>query len=274
MTFVPSNNQPSSYHAFRQSPSLAPQQTELDDHEAPTLHDVLFPNDFLDEGFAANPLLFLSPQVPPPADLRNVKPFVHSHAIGEPQRTGRFNPHEPQQPTSFGSFPGPVIHPAVISQSPFDGTYSLPNPSMWAGPSYALYGGGDQAALAGGQHMAAAVPSMSGTMPMMMTAPAAAPPFPSSMHVTAPASGSPAGARVPIVRPWDMDAATAAGTFARTAPRPVPTFCRCNRRPHPFVRVDDTIEWVRPDLMKMVVYFNWSLDAEAEAHEPWGPRRE
>ena len=120
----------------------------------------------------------------------------------------------------------------------------------------------------------AAVPSMPGTVPMMMIAPAAAPPFSSLMHVTAPTSGSPAGARVPVVRPWDMDAATAAGTFARTAPRPVPTFCRCNRRPHLFVRVGDTIEWVRPDLMKMVIYFNWSLNAEAEAHEPWEPRRE
>jgi hypothetical protein len=37
------------------------------------------------------------------------------------------------------------------------------------------------------------------------------------------------------------------------------------------VRVDDAIEWVRPDVMKMVLYFNWSPNAEAEAHESWDP---
>jgi hypothetical protein len=274
MDFVSSNNHSSSYDTTRPSLSFALQQIELDDHEAPTLHDDPFSNDFLDvEGFAANPSLFLSPQVSPPAGLRNVQPFAHSHVIGEPQCTGRLGP---QQPTSsFGSFSGPVIHPAVAPQSPFDGTYSLQNPSAWAGPSTAWYGGGEQAAFAGGQNMAAAVPSMSGTVPMAMTAPAAAPSFP-SMYVTAPMSGTPEGARMPIVRPWDADAATAAGagaSFARTAPRSVPTFCRCNLRAHPFVRVDDTIEWVRPDLMRMVVWFNWSLNAEAEAHEPWEPRR-
>jgi hypothetical protein len=41
---------------------------------------------------------------------------------------------------------------------------------------------------------------------------------------------------------------------------------------HPLVRVDDTIEWVRPDVMKMVLYFNWSAHAEAEAHDSWEPR--
>ena len=247
MNSVSSNNHASSYDAIR---PLAPQQTELDNYEALTVHDA---NDFLDvEEFAANPYPFLSPQAPPPAGLRYL---AHSHVTGEPQPT-----------SSFGSFLGP---PAVAHQSPFDGTYSFQNPSAWAGPSTALYGCDEQAR---GQNMAAAVPSMSGTVPMAMTAPAAAAPF-STMHVTGPMSGSPAGARVPIVRLWDADAATAAGAFARTAPRPVPTFCRCNRRPHPFVRVDDRIEWVRPDLMRMVVWFNWSLDAEAEAYEPWEPRR-
>jgi len=37
----------------------------------------------------------------------------------------------------------------------------------------------------------------------------------------------------------------------------------------PFVRVKDRVEWVRRDLMKMTLWFNWSLDAEVEAYEPW-----
>lgn len=69
MNFMPSNNHSSSYGAFRPSSSLAPQQAEPDVHEAPTLHDVPIPIDFLDvEGFAVNLFLFHSPQVPPPAD--------------------------------------------------------------------------------------------------------------------------------------------------------------------------------------------------------------
>ena len=38
----------------------------------------------------------------------------------------------------------------------------------------------------------------------------------------------------------------------------------------PFVRVDDRVEWVRRDVLKMTLFFNFSLDAEGEAHEAWG----
>ncbi|KAH9980004.1 hypothetical protein BGW80DRAFT_1272291 [Lactifluus volemus] len=41
------------------------------------------------------------------------------------------------------------------------------------------------------------------------------------------------------------------------------------RRPHPFVRIDDPIQWVRPDLLKMTLSFDWSLDAGAGEHECW-----
>ena len=90
------------------------------------------------------------------------------------------------------------------------------------------------------------------------------------------------------VRPWDANtasmgtaafaaaaAATTTGTAApsvRAEPRQVPVSrCTCCKRVHPLVRVNDTIEWVRPDVMKMVLYFNWSQNADAEAHEPWEP---
>ena len=38
----------------------------------------------------------------------------------------------------------------------------------------------------------------------------------------------------------------------------------------PLVRVEDRIDWVRRDLLKMTLWFNWSPDAEARAHDPWG----
>ncbi|KAH9038224.1 hypothetical protein EDB85DRAFT_528371 [Lactarius pseudohatsudake] len=262
MSFVSSNNRSPSYGA--RPPSLAPQQLELDYHEAIAAHDVPFPDDFLVGGeFAADPFLDGSSQVFPPAGFRNVRPFVRSH-FGEPQRAGRSSPHGAQQPASFGSFP--TIHPAVAPQSPFDGTYSLQtHPSVWyPGPSTASYGGGEQAALAGGHNMA---------VPMAMMPPAAASPF-SSGQVTFPMSGSPSGSHPPIVRPWHPATATLAGASTRTAPQPTPvaTFCRCNLRAVPLIRIDDRIEWVRHDLMRMVVWYNWSLNADDEAHDSWERR--
>ncbi|KAH9969932.1 hypothetical protein BC827DRAFT_1151831 [Russula dissimulans] len=41
-------------------------------------------------------------------------------------------------------------------------------------------------------------------------------------------------------------------------------------RSRPLVRVEDRIEWVRHDVMKMTLFFNLSPHAEAEVHEPWG----
>jgi hypothetical protein len=78
----------------------------------------------------------------------------------------------------------------------------------------------------------------------------------------------------PVIHPWDADTASMDPATipapARAEPPQVPVSrCTCCKRVHPVVRVDDTIEWVRPDMMKMVLYFNWSSNAEAEAHESW-----
>ena len=86
-----------------------------------------------------------------------------------------------------------------------------------------------------------------------------------------------------VVHPWDARAAplgpaaafaAAASTASvRAESRQVPASrCACCRRVHPLVRVNDAVEWVRPDVMRMVLYFNWSQNAEAEAHESWEPR--
>jgi hypothetical protein len=82
----------------------------------------------------------------------------------------------------------------------------------------------------------------------------------------------------PGIRPWDADTASTGPATVPAPPRAEPpqvpvSRCTgtCCKRVNPLVRVDDAIEWVRPDVLKMVLYFNWSSNAEAEAHESWEP---
>jgi hypothetical protein len=51
---------------------------------------------------------------------------------------------------------------------------------------------------------------------------------------------------------------------------PVRNRRRRTARETPLVRVEDRIKWVSRDLLRMTLWFNWSPDAEAKAHEPWG----
>jgi len=72
---------------------------------------------------------------------------------------------------------------------------------------------------------------------------------------------------------WDLSPTS--GGPARPSRRPGRVLsvrsARGRRTPaRPLVRVEDRVEWVRHDLMKMTLLFNWSPQAEAEAHEPWG----
>ena len=41
-------------------------------------------------------------------------------------------------------------------------------------------------------------------------------------------------------------------------------------RPVPLVRVEDRVVWVRPHVLKVTLWLNWSPTADAEAHQPWG----
>ncbi|KAH9080226.1 hypothetical protein EDB83DRAFT_958123 [Lactarius deliciosus] len=42
-------------------------------------------------------------------------------------------------------------------------------------------------------------------------------------------------------------------------------------RRDPLVRVEDQMVWVRQDVLKLTLLLNFSLNADAEAHESWGP---
>ncbi len=63
---------------------------------------------------------------------------------------------------------------------------------------------------------------------------------------------------------------TRTGSTRRVQVRPARDRGRRGAREVPFVRVDDRVEWVRRDVLKMTLFFNFSLDAEGEAHEAWG----
>jgi hypothetical protein len=121
------------------------------------------------------------------------------------------------------------------------------------------------------------------------TAPSAPAPSSSSQRgLTAPDPGArPPALHTQIQHPDIIDAGLV-GVAQHWQPRPHPPIAETGyahtsmqippvridnpRRPRevPLVRVEDRIEWVRRDLLKMTLWFNWSLDAEAHAHEPWG----
>ena len=44
---------------------------------------------------------------------------------------------------------------------------------------------------------------------------------------------------------------------------------RTTRPRAPLVRVEDQVVWVRPHVLKVTLWLNWSPNAEAEAHGPW-----
>jgi hypothetical protein len=121
------------------------------------------------------------------------------------------------------------------------------------------------------------IPMTSGVAPAMTSAPASLSPFISANPATA-MFGFPSSAPMQIVRPWDAPAGSSMGratavpvSSAYAGPGQAPVFhCACVQHGHPLVRVhNDTIEWVRPDVMKMTVYFNFSPNAAAEAHSCW-----
>ena len=187
--------------------------------------------------------------------------------------------------SGFNAYPNPNVHPAVGYQPTFDTFDGAFGPSPQ--PSASLPATSSSAVEHGGARQAASLSSIQNIPFPMTSSPASA--WPSSTPVV-PISESPIGASVPHLRPLPVDAsavamgsaaavapATVTADFAHaTEPRQVPAsrgWCpECVRPP---VRVDNTVEWVRPDVMKVVLYFNFSSNAEAEAQtsvsrEPWG----
>ncbi|KAI0301159.1 hypothetical protein B0F90DRAFT_1817177 [Multifurca ochricompacta] len=242
MSFVPADYHTSSHNTSHPSLSLAPQQLEPHGHEAqfipadPLWDDVL---SFAEFGANTSPILSRQTSLQG-TSFRNVNPLGHHHSVnGQPRQSGvpSSAPRVHQQSTRSEAIQH-IVHPAVALQSPFDGAYTLLT------------------------HPSASFPVRLAPT----TTPAAASSFAwANPAIPMPVPGPSTGAPAPMVRPWNAD-----------VPQDIPaTCCRCRMpvRAQPLVRVHDTIEWVRPDVMKMVLLFNWSVNADAEAHEPWEEQR-
>jgi len=179
--------------------------------------------------------------------------------------------------------PQPNVHPAVAHQltfDTFDGAFSHSRQ-----PSASLPATSSSAVGRAGVEQAASLSSIQNIPFPMSSRPA--PAWPSS-HPVVPISGLPISASVPILGPLDASA-VAIGSAAAVSPAAItanfahaepgqsqpeaPAYHGwCPECMRPLVRVDNTVEWVRPDVMKVVLYLNFSSNAEAEAQPSWQRR--
>jgi len=283
MSAVPTNN------TVTTSPDETIHSSSSSTHHQPAQNTVL--PTLLDDSFSDVLMDFDFESLNPGVDALHAPP---AQVPDQPVNGGPQSHIPPENPpaATFRTFPQPTIPPAILPDIPnpltfstFDGAY-LPYPFAYpnrapvpflASPSAATFHPGYRASLSNATDfsipMAALAPSWSVTgmnpeperapvsgqwmgVPMGMPPVARGNANPAS---TVTAGGSGAGASgTPAV-------ARAGGAWA-----PV-SHCSCCHRVNPLVRVDDTIEWVRPGVMKMVVWFNWISNAGAEAQESWGP---
>lgn len=196
----------------------------------------------------------------------------------------------PPQTAISDALTEPIIHPTLTPQQIVglpDGGYAHwhPSESPPAGSSAAVINRRELGLFFGTPNIPIESISMtSGVAPVIASTPASLSSLIGANPVP-PIFGSPNGAPMQIVRPWNWNTpagssmgrvitAPAPVSFAYAGPRQAaPVFhCACVQHGHPLVRVDDIVEWVRPDVMKMTVYFNFSPNAAAEAHSSWERR--
>lgn len=179
--------------------------------------------------------------------------------------------------SGFSSHPQPNVHPAIAHQLTFNTSNGVFDHST---QPLTLYPATSSPAVErGGTEQVASLSSIQNT-PLPMTS-GPAPPWPSSTPVI-PISGSPISASVHLRRPSDASAvamgsaaaaapATTTTNFAHSEPGQVPARSWCPECVRPLVRVDNT-EWVLPDVMKVVLYVNFSSNAGAGAQSSWESR--
>ena len=193
----------------------------------------------------------------------------------------------PPQTAISDALTEPIIHPTLTPQQTVglpDGGYAHwhPSESLPAGSSAAVINRRDLGILFGNPNIPTGpIPMTSGVAPVIAPTPASLSSL-IGVNPVPPIFGSPTGAPMQIVWPWNaptgssMDRAItppAPASSAYAGPRQAPVFhCACVQHGHPLVRVHDIVEWVRPDVMKMSVYFNFSPNAAAEAHSSWERR--
>ena len=211
--------------------------------------------------------------VPTPPTLDGGAPLAHVWQGATPQLC-----HEADA-SGFSSHPQPNVHPTIAHQL----TFNISNGVFDHSPQpLTLYPATSSPTVERGG--AKRVPSLSSiqNVPFPMTS-GPAPSWPSSTPVD-PISGSPISASAHLRRLSDASA-VAMGSAAAAAPATITTNFAHSEQPgqvpaprgwcpecvRPLVRVDNT-EWVRPDVMKVVLYFSFSSNAGAGAQSSWESR--
>jgi hypothetical protein len=225
----------------------------------------------------------VAPRVQPPLPLQ--QPGPSSLDGSQPAWDTHFNNiHHPEAPNNVGPFPitasnvprssvqnvNPPSQPSLINSqlSPWDFMWPLSIPSSLPDRSshHSSTTQNASACPTCPTHPTSAPVQFGGEQPAPavqdLTAPSTAALSSSSFpNPTAPQTAPP----VPEAILFRPGAANAGPSNARRPKRARPR----RAREVPLVRIEDRIEWVSRDVMKMTLWFNWSPDAEAEAHEAW-----
>ncbi|KAN0127331.1 hypothetical protein V8E53_014855 [Lactarius tabidus] len=143
-----------------------------------------------------------------------------------------------------------IAHPTIPSAGPSRFGGGQPTPHSWnniAQPGLVMVAPAPTPALA-------PPPSTSLPLQPFNSDPREFPPFPAAPSTQAQALD------IPNVTGWPCSPGGRTPTSTR-GPR--------SRHRAPLVRVEDQVEWVRPRVLKVTLWLNWSPNAEAEAHDPW-----
>ncbi|KAI0250962.1 hypothetical protein BJV78DRAFT_514141 [Lactifluus subvellereus] len=259
------------------------------------------PEPFNNAGFIA-----ISTSRDPQGSVQNMDPSSHPFIYNRPQLdlkwqeplyNADFCPLTSRSPQAFAQAVDPSSHPVFDSQPMPDPDWPgpnstfplqdslLPQASMHAavnpsatyaysdgGPTNSTTSSAEHVQVGGGQLPFTAQDGTAWSGPVTALAPAtpslASYPDPAASHPRPPALDTPLqdlGIVDPDTTSWHQTASCGcAWPPMQVLPDHAP-----GRRPHPLVRIDDCIEWVSPNVMKMTLWFNWSPNADAKAHEPW-----
>ncbi|KAN0127333.1 hypothetical protein V8E53_014857 [Lactarius tabidus] len=142
-----------------------------------------------------------------------------------------------------------------------------------AGPS--SFGGEQPTFLSWNNGTAQLGPAIAASVPARAPPPPTALPLPPSSSDTRTLNHFPTaptapaqGLDVPDVNVTTSWSHPPGGRRTRVSPRPRGPRTR-GPRTVPLVRVEDEVVWVRPHVLKVTLWLNWSPNADAQAHEPW-----
>ena len=278
-----SNGREPSHHSSRLLSSLASQQPWSLNHEGtlgPNFEDTRFdhprrsvkpPNS--DSFFTSHPQIPRDPnQTVHPSSSHLPFTSRSNSQLLDPGVPGQIQSHVPTgplfhansvtdatalcQPSYLPSCPC-ITHPPMPSAGPSSFDREQPTLLPWNDNTVRL-----------GPVMGAPGPAL--TLPLSGSLPLQ--PLSSDPRVFDPFLTAPAQAQVPDISTlnttsWPHLPGGRTSTSTRVPARPHRPRTRPLRAP--LVRVEDRVVWVRPNVLKVTLWLNWSPNADAEAREPW-----